>query len=98
MPVHPKCGKTFPSGERAGHCGSCCETFIGLSAFESHRVGAHGTPERRCEIQPYETIDPETLYARYGHWIDERGYWHYGRKLTAAEKAELFPTKDEAKA
>lgn len=95
MPVHPECGKTFPAGERAGHCAICCETFIGNTSFEAHRVGEHGTPERRCELQPYETIDPETLYARYGHWADDKGHYRYGRKLTREESAALFANRNE---
>jgi len=91
---HPKCGKTFPGGSTAGHCSGCCETFIGLAAFEAHRVGEHGK-DRRCETQPYETTD-EKGKTRYGHWEDTDGYWHYGRRLTEEEKAELWPAKDDA--
>lgn len=90
MPKHPKCGKNFPTGERAGHCDTCCETFIGLSSFEAHRTGAHGTPDRRCEILPYENGHTEAGKPIYGHWEDERGYWRYGRKLTPEETKALF--------
>lgn len=55
---------------------------------EVHRVGEHGV-DRRCEIQPYESIGDDGK-ARYGHWQDERGYWHYGRRLTDAEKQKLW--------
>lgn len=89
MPLHPKCGKAFPNGERAGHCPTCCETFIGLTSFEAHRVGAFPN-ERRCEIQPYENGLTETGKSKYGHWADEKGHWHYGRQLTQTEKTELF--------
>ena len=75
-PTHPKCGKQFPNGNRAGHCAACCETFIGLTAFEAHRVGEHGT-DRRCELQPK-------------HWQDENGYWHHGDKLTEEQKAQMW--------
>lgn len=89
MPLltHPSCGKTYPSNNTAGHCAACHETFIGLSAFDAHRIGEHGN-NRRCEIQPYET--PTETGTRYGHWQDKRGYWHHGRKLTAAEKDKLW--------
>lgn len=91
--THPKCGKTFPGGDGSGHCSGCCETFIGLGAFEAHRVGSHGE-DRRCEIQPYTSYAPEYPHTiRYGHWNDERGYWHYGRRLTKAEVAERWPVK-----
>lgn len=83
--THPKCGKTFPAGNQAGHCASCCQTFIGNTAFENHRIGEHGTPDRRCAIQPYETVGDDGK-SRYGHWKDDRGYWHHGRKLTDEDK------------
>ena len=87
QPIHPKCGKRFPSGTQAGHCAACCETFIGNTAFEAHRVGEHGK-DRRCQIQPYETATDNGT--RYGHWADQNGYWHHGRKLTTAEKEEIW--------
>lgn len=92
--THPKCGKQFPGSNTAGHCANCCETFMGLNAFEMHRIGEHGTPERCCEIQPTETIGDDGK-TRYGHWADERGYWHYGRRQTKEEIAARFG-KDEA--
>ena len=91
--THPKCGKTFPGGDGSGHCPSCCETFIGLTAYDAHRVGAHGE-DRRCEIQPYELTDDDGK-TRYGHWMDERGYYRHGRRLTKDERAELWPTTTE---
>lgn len=84
---HPKCGKTYPVNNTHGHCGACCETFYGLSAFDEHRTGPH--TDRRCEIQPYESIRDEGTI-RYGHWQDHRGYWHHGKRLTEAEKREIF--------
>ena len=68
--THPKCGKTYPSSERVGHCAACCETFKGLKAFDLHRVGQHGTGDRRCltvlELQEGELWD-----------TDNNGYWRY---------------------
>lgn len=87
--THPKCGKSFPGSNTAGHCAACCETFMGLAAFEMHRVGEHGTPDRRCELQPAETIGDDGK-TRYGHWRDDRGFWHFGRRLTDAEKEARF--------
>lgn len=74
--LHPKCGKRFPNGSRAGHCAGCCETFIGNGAFEQHRVGDHET-DRRCEIQG-------------GHWLDDSGHYHYGPRLTDEQKAKMW--------
>lgn len=71
------CGKTWPHSEHAGHCAACCETFMGLAAFDAHRVGEHGV-DRRCELKP-ETWETEKG-TRHGHWQDARGYWHYGRR------------------
>ena len=82
QPYHPKCGKRFPGGNQAGHCAACCETFIGLGAFEAHRVGTHTPDTRRCELQP-------------DHWQDERGYWHHGQRLTEEQKAKLWPKEED---
>jgi hypothetical protein len=79
-PTHPKCGKSYPGGPTAGHCSGCCETFIGLGAFEKHRVGDHG-PDRHCEI----TAD---------HWTDNRGFYHVGAKLTAERKLKMWGPKE----
>lgn len=75
-PIHPKCGKSYPGGSSAGHCSSCCGTFIGLAAFQAHRRGAFGL-DRRCE-------------ATEGRRQDDRDYWHYGAKLTDEQKAEMW--------
>lgn len=91
-PTHPKCGKTFPGGTQAGHCATCCETFIGAVAFDAHRIGQQGI-DRRCEIRPYDTQRTENGNISYGHWQDDRGYWHYGKKLTDDEKTAIFGRK-----
>lgn len=78
-PVHPKCGKTYPGGDGHGHCGSCCETFAGQGAFDAHRVGEHGE-DRRCEITDK-------------HWLDDRGFWHHGKRLTKEEREEIWGSK-----
>jgi hypothetical protein len=78
-PVHPKCGKSFPGGNRAGHCAACCETFIGAVAFDAHRTGQQGI-DRRCELTA-------------AHWQDESGYWHVGEKLTDEQKAKMWGGK-----
>lgn len=81
--THPACGKTFPNGSRAGHCSGCCETFIGLTAFEKHRIGDHNV-DRRCDT----LTDGEN-----GYWLDESGYWHHGPKLTDEQKAKMWGDK-----
>lgn len=87
-PYHPPCGKSYPAGNQAGHCAKCCETFIGQTAFDMHRVGLPGSAERHCEIQPYETTGKHGKPA-YGHWQDDKGYFHYGRKADEAEKERM---------
>ena len=87
---HPKCGRRFPSGNRAGHCAACCETFIGQTAFEAHRVGEHGV-DRRC-IDLIAAADAYEMGEENAapFWTDERGYWHHGAKLTDEQKAALY--------
>lgn len=81
-PLHPKCGKTFPPGERSGHCSVCCRTFYGGTAFESHRRGPHDTPERRC-------IDPETD-TKLTWRLDDLGRWRLGQSLSESDKQRIF--------
>lgn len=88
MPTHPKCGKHYPGNNTHGHCARCCETFAGLTSFDAHRVGTPGSDARRCEIQPYE-IPTENGGVRYGHWMDNNGFWHFSKRLTAEEREEL---------
>ena len=87
MPKCPDCKKTFPGGERAGHCAACCETFIGLAAFEAHRVGEHGTPDRRCELKP-ETYTNSKGQTAHGHWRDDNGYLHIGQRGYWADESK----------
>lgn len=93
QPYHPTCGKRFPGGAQAGHCAVCCETFIGNTAFEAHRVG--DWDNRRCEIQPYETTSDDDK-TRYGHWQDDKGHWHHGKRLSKDERAAIWGDKEEA--
>lgn len=83
--MHPKCGKRYPSGNRAGHCAKCCETFIGLTAYDAHLS--------RDSNGKYLHLNPETLPtddAKNDWWSDEHGYWHKGARLTEEQKAEMF--------
>lgn len=85
--THPKCGKQFPANNTHGHCAGCCETFVGLTSYDAHRVGP--ADERRCEIQPYASYRDDGGI-RYGHWMDERGHWKFGKQLTQVEKDRIF--------
>lgn len=91
--THPACGKQFPNGPRAGHCAACCATFVGLGAFEAHRVGEHGV-DRRCQLQPYEGTTEEGK-PKFGHWQDDKGYWHYGERLTKEQREKLWGNKND---
>lgn len=83
--THPKCGKQFANAASVGHCGECCETFVGNGAFDKHF--SRDAEGRYTHRQPVE----EGLW-----WLDERGYWHHGTRLTEEQKAELFPKEDAA--
>ncbi len=84
-PTCPDCKKTFPGSNNAGHCRSCHRTFIGLKSFDAHRMGAF--PDgRHCDLVPYELPSPSGK-TRYGHWADDHGFFHHGRKLTAEDIA-----------
>jgi hypothetical protein len=80
--VHPKCGKSFPGGDSAGHCANCCETFIGLATFDAHLT--------RDESGRYFHTDPSTTPAEAMWWLDDRGCWHKGARLTDEQKAKMF--------
>ena len=79
---HGKCGKTFPNSSRVGHCGGCHETFVGLGAFDQHRIGQG--KERRC-------LDLFDGIAEF--WQDDRGFWHFGAKLTEEQKETMWGAK-----
>lgn len=82
-PIHPKCGKSYPGGDGAGHCAVCCETFIGLGAFDKHfSRNEDGSYFHRTPLE----VD---LW-----WKDTRGYWHHGQRLTEEQRKELWPSDD----
>lgn len=74
---HGFCGKIVRNS--AYHCGGCCETFVGETAFVQHRRGM------QCSTEPVK--DP---YAKgQGFWLDDEGYWHVGAKMTQEQKEKL---------
>lgn len=85
-PWDPACGKEFPAGDKTGHCGTCCETFYGLAAFELHRQGEHGV-DRHCIIPG----DVGGLW-----WADDRKRWHYGERLAPEALARLVGSRGAA--
>lgn len=43
------CGRSYPGGERGGHCTVCHESFRSDHLFDRHRVGRHEPAgQRRC--------------------------------------------------
>lgn len=65
-PLHPKCGQRFPSNNRAGHCGKCCRTFIGLQAFDEHLVITDSHP---IHLDPAEATNTKGRPKPY--WRDD---------------------------
>lgn len=76
-----KCHATW-TGANTCHCGGCCQTFTGLSAFDKHRTGSHtdsgekiipkGATEprgpRRC--LPPESVGLVDAERKYPCWGD----------------------------
>lgn len=82
--LHPKCGKRFSGSGNVGHCGVCCETFVGLGAFDAHLSRL----ENGSYMHYIAPLNP--LW-----WQDARGYWHHGQRRPEDQIAELF-TKEHA--
>jgi hypothetical protein len=61
---HCGCGKSWTGTARC-HCGSCHETFTGLSAFEKHRVTVNQSQALR------ECAPPASV----GLVQNDHGYW-----------------------
>jgi hypothetical protein len=67
------CGVQFNGSDSSGgHCsggpfGGCCQSFASLSGFDKHRVGPHGTAERRC-------LTPDEMLAK-GWTVDGNKVW-----------------------
>lgn len=80
LTTHGKCGKTFPSNNTHGHCGSCHETFVGLTAFDAHWI-TNDQGERVC-------VSPDTLKGPW--WKDAAGHWHKGERLTKEQREKIW--------
>jgi hypothetical protein len=79
--LHPKCGLRFANNNTEGHCAACCETFIGLRAFDKHRRGGF------CN----ELVDGE-----HGFWQDDQRRWHWGPRMSPEVKARMRKCDDDA--
>lgn len=71
---HPKCGKSWPNNNTIGHCSACCETFVGLRAFDMHR--SYG----ECKALTSDDKWSQTA----------EGYWRYGPLMSQEDKDRLF--------
>ncbi len=64
-------------GQRAEHCGVCCQTFTGTTAGDMHRVGRHGIldgPDRRRCLSPTEMAEKGMDQDSLGRWGTGRAY------------------------
>lgn len=77
--LHPKCGQRFADSERTGHCATCCQTFFGLAAFDQHL--------NRDETGEYWHTVPNNGVDKW--WLDDKGRWHHGEKMTDEQKIAL---------
>lgn len=76
--LHPKCGERFADSERTGHCGTCCQTFYGLAAYDKHLVREGG---RYWHTVPNDGVD--------SWWKDEKQRWHHGPRMSEEQKQQL---------
>lgn len=80
--VHAKCGKTIKNrGNRTGHCGNCCETYYGETAWNKHYTTDESMERIICR-------SPVPVEGKW--WLDEYDHWHFGRRMTEDEKKEIW--------
>ena len=68
-------------GNRTGHCANCHETYIGEAAWNNHYHMNFDTGEMFCR-------SPVLVEGKW--WLDDEGYWHYGKRLTAEDKERIW--------
>lgn len=61
----------LPPGTDKGRCPACWEYFNSTYAFDRHRVGRIGTPERRC-LAVLEMQSSGWTKGPKGHWLSPR--------------------------
>ena len=77
--LHPKCGQRFADSERTGHCGTCCQTFFGLAAFDKHLVRENG--------RYWHTVPEDNEVSEW--YLDEKQRWHHGPRMSDEQKQQL---------
>ncbi|AEJ92194.1 hypothetical protein OPTIMUS_138 [Mycobacterium phage Optimus] len=75
-------------GVRTAHCGSCHETFSGLSAFEIHRAGSH-SKGRYC-LDPSTVTNENPDSADYGEKLFKRSARDYPCWSLAGDMPEFW--------
>lgn len=63
-----KFATTNTGNTRHNQCAGCGELFNSISSFDLHRVGDHGTPQRRC-LSPEEMDGLGMSKNRAGFWV-----------------------------
>lgn len=76
----PQCKAGYPANNTVGHCSGCHRTFSGMAAFDGHQLSGEGKPICR---------NPETITRPQPWWLDDRGIWHLGHRMTEEQKATL---------
>lgn len=76
----PRCEVNYPANDTVGHCSGCHLTFSGMGAFVAHQASGEGRPICR---------DPSTITKPGPWWVDDRGIWHVGERMSEAKKEKL---------
>ena len=67
-----------------GHCAQCHQTFMGERAFDRHQMHDRADGRPTC-IDP--AADPREKPGKW--WMDDRGRWHEGPRMTEAQREAL---------
>lgn len=74
--------------DKTGQCSECGEVFFGERSFDRHRRGPHEPGGRYC-VDPATEPPAEKSGAHY--WVDDKGRWHYGLRMSDKTMPERFP-------
>lgn len=79
---HPKCGEYFPDTSLTGHCGGCCLTFYGLTAFENHQSHVDG------KVVCTHPRDDTRVWR-----LDAENRWRFGEGMSTERRNKLEAAK-----
>ncbi len=72
---------TLPVGNnKRSLCRECANVFSTTNNFDRHRVGAHGTEERRCVYPGFRGLTIKALTHGYTIWAEPHDGSIYARK------------------